>query len=164
MDYFDAHLWSVVRATDSRVIIVATSPGPNGFVVGKFEGFAGGHIFLSEVPNPTSQKGLQKGTVNKEEGKEGKTGTAGKKGKQRKMSCKDSTQGRKATQDPYQETECAMEFAQENHNINREEVAKKKGNKTKWQGQGGHIRLWVHIPEDCESHWQDLLDRSSHPF
>ena len=50
VDYLYAHLWSVVRATDSGVIIAAT-PGPKG------EGFAGDYIFWSEVPNLTCQKG-----------------------------------------------------------------------------------------------------------
>jgi hypothetical protein len=46
VDYFDAHIWSMVRATDSGIIIPATSPGPSGFVVGKFEGFVGGPYII----------------------------------------------------------------------------------------------------------------------
>ena len=50
MTYWDPHLGSVVHRTCEGLIKAKTSPGPQGFLVGTFEGFEA-QPFVTEVPN-----------------------------------------------------------------------------------------------------------------
>ena len=55
MTYWDPHLGSVVHRTCEGLIKAKTSPGPQGFLVGTFEGFEA-QPFVTEVPNLALQK------------------------------------------------------------------------------------------------------------
>ena len=55
MTYWDPHLGSVVHRTCEGLIKAKTSPGPQGFLVGTFEGFEA-QPFVTEVPNLALQR------------------------------------------------------------------------------------------------------------
>jgi hypothetical protein len=53
--YWDPHLGSVVHCTSEGLIKAKTTPGPQGFIVGTFEGFDA-QPFVTEVPNLALEK------------------------------------------------------------------------------------------------------------
>ena len=55
MTYWDPHLGSVVHRACEGLIKAKTSPGPQGFLVGTFEGFEA-QPFVTEVPNLALQR------------------------------------------------------------------------------------------------------------